>query len=92
MNQAQRDLFQVNGPVETSERATPIFVGNPEKVRSELLQMLAEAKAATTLPWDARRLRLYKTIFPQMSRWLPRDEAESLCQQFRAELLRLETI
>ena len=42
------------------------------------------------MPWEPRKVRLFRTIFPQMSQWLPDDEAKQLCLEFEAELARLE--
>lgn len=78
----QSDLF--------GEPAEPV-VGraDPDKVRAELLLVLAQVRAAKTLPWPAARLRYHQTVFPQMSRWLPADEAAQLCFEFEAEVRRL---
>jgi hypothetical protein len=40
--------------------------------------------------WDSARVRLYSTIFPQMTNWLPEEEAAQLRLDFEAELARLE--
>jgi hypothetical protein len=37
-----------------------------------------------------KRVRLYRTIFPQMTNWLPQEEAAQLCFEFETELARLE--
>ncbi|MDG4603108.1 MAG: hypothetical protein P9C48_12630 [Defluviicoccus sp.] len=79
----QHDLF--------AETPEPAWRPNPEKVRSRLRRILSEARASATLPWDAARLSLYRTIFPDMARWLPIDEAEALQNEFNAELARLCT-
>lgn len=79
---AQDELFE-DGPRENAVRA------NPEEVRAELLQLLAQARAAQTMPWDARELGYHQLVFPQMSRWLPADEAAQLCFEFEAEVKRL---
>jgi hypothetical protein len=42
------------------------------------------------MPWDKPRVSLYRTIFPQMTNWLPEDEGAQLCFEFEAELARLE--
>ena len=55
-----------------------------------MLRLIAEARAAETLPWDADDVRLYKKIVPQMVRWLPEEEAAQLCFEFEAEMKRLE--
>jgi hypothetical protein len=41
------------------------------------------------MPWEPRKVRLYRTIFPQMAGWLPDDEARQLNLAFEAELARL---
>ncbi|HET7334920.1 MAG TPA: hypothetical protein VFI93_07365 [Rhizomicrobium sp.] len=68
----------------------PVYRPDPDKVRSRLYKILGEARAAQTLPWEKTTLTLYRTIFPQMSGWLPEDEAKQLCFEFEAELVRLE--
>jgi hypothetical protein len=63
---------------------------DPESVRAELLGILAKARAAPAVPWDAREVSLYRVIFPQMANWLPAEEAAQLRLQFAAELARLQ--
>ncbi len=78
----QDDLFDEDRPEKQ-------YVADPEKVRMELLAVLAQAKAAQTMPWTREKLRYHQTVFPQMSRWLPDEEAAQLCFQFETELKRL---
>ena len=63
---------------------------DPASVRAELNDILAQARAAKTLPWTAARAALYRTIFPQMANWLPDKEAKRLRREFERELARLE--
>jgi hypothetical protein len=87
----QGDLFQQDEDDSLDEdRPTPVFRADPDEVRAELLQILADARAARTMPWDSEKVRLYRLIFPQMSNWLPREEAAQLCFEFETELTRLE--
>ena len=79
----QDDLFLENA-------APRDYRPDPDEVRAELHKILAEARAAERFPWDARRVRLYRTIFPQMATWLPDEEASQLRFDFEAELARLE--
>ena len=65
------------------------YRADPAKIRAELLGVLARAKAAADMPWTERELRYHQTVFPQMSRWLPEDEARQLCFEFETELKRL---
>ena len=85
----QGDLFGTDSDV-SGERETPTFYPDPDEVRAELQQILAEMRAAETMPWDARRVALYQTIFPQMTGCLPEAEAAQLRFDFDSELKRLK--
>ena len=63
---------------------------DPASVRTELNDLLAQARAAKVLPWPPARAALLRTIFPQMANWLPEDEARQLRFEFEAELKRLK--
>lgn len=69
---------------------TPVYQADPKEVRAELHKILAEAQAAKTMPWDASKVSLYRTIFPQMTNALPADEAAQLRFDFETEMERLE--
>lgn len=72
----QPDPFGFDQPeLFDAEAAPPVTYADPERVRARLWRIINEAKTAARLPWDARKLRLYRTIVPQMSLWLPDDEA-----------------
>jgi hypothetical protein len=86
----QGDLFGADKIDESEERETPTFYPDPDEVRAELQQILAEMRAAETMPWDARRVALYRTIFPQMTGCLPDEEAAQLRFAFMSELERLK--
>jgi hypothetical protein len=81
-NESQGDLF--------GTEPTPAYRPDPEKVRARLHKILAEARAARTLPWEPTTVSLYQTIFPQMAHWLPQDEGAQLCFEFETELERLK--
>jgi hypothetical protein len=83
VTESQSDLF--------GAEAIPTYRPDPGKVRARLHKILAEARAAQTSPWEPTRVSLYRTIFPQMTLWLPEDEAAHLRFEFEAELARLET-
>jgi hypothetical protein len=65
----------------------PAWKPNPDKVRARLHRLLAEARAARSL--EPSTLSLYRTIFPQMSLFLPEEEGAQLRLAFDAELERL---
>jgi hypothetical protein len=87
----QGDLFGNEGKDRSDEDfETPEYHADPEKVREELHRILSEARAARKMPWDPDRLSLYRTIFPQMTNWLPEEEAAQLRFDFENELARLK--
>lgn len=87
----QPDLFNPDpqGALFDEERAPAVYRDDAEKVRRQLLEVLAQVEKATSLPWSREKLRYHQTVFPQMSRWLPEEEAAQLRFAFDAELKRL---
>ena len=79
----QTDLFG-------EDAAPPAYRPDPDKVRARLHKILAEARAAQKSPWEPARASLYRTIFPQMTNWLPEDEGAQLRFEFEAEMARLK--
>ena len=86
------DMFSEDGQSDLfgAKENAPTYRPDPDKVRSRLHKILAEARAAQTFPWEPSRVSLYRTIFPQMALWLPEDESSQLCFDFETELARLE--
>jgi hypothetical protein len=87
----QRDLFDDHeqGDLLASERPPVVYRADPDKVRAKLRALVEEARAASRLPWDAEELRYHLTVVPQMSRWLPDEEAAQIRREFDAEIARL---
>ena len=88
----QQDLFETDSRPELFEAdAVPLaYRPEPDKVRARLHKILAEARAAEKLPWDADKVLLYRTIFPHMAGWLPQEEAAQLRFEFDLEMTRLK--
>jgi hypothetical protein len=87
----QGDLFGHDEQAELfEEQPTPVFRADPDDVRTELHKILLEARAAQKMPWKPNRVTLYRTIFPQMTNWLPEAEGAQLRFEFEVELARLE--
>jgi hypothetical protein len=87
----QLDLFGESQPeLPGFERTSAVYRADPDEVRAELLRVLAQARAAQNFPWDARRTLYWRTVFPQMTNWLPEEEAAQLRFQFDTEIRRLE--
>ena len=81
----QSEMFA--GP-EAPRAAGPIK-HTPDTIRAEMLRLLAEARAAATVPWPARELQSHRAMFPYMAEWLKGGEGDQLLMEFRAELDRL---
>jgi len=81
-SEAQADLFGVD--------SVPPYRPDADRIRARLERILAEARAAEALPWDAGRASLYRTIFPQMTLWLPEDEGAQYRLEFETEMERLQ--
>lgn len=92
LNRFQPDLFGEAQPDLFGAETPPpaVFRADPDKVRARLKAIVAEARAADILPWDREQLRLYRTIVPQMTLWLPQDEAAQWRFDFESEMERLE--
>jgi hypothetical protein len=90
----QPDLFShspAQGEMFADHRPPQNLLPDPADIRRRLLKMLGEARAAESKsPWDARKTRLYATIFPQMANWLPPEEADGLRAEFAAQIERFK--
>jgi hypothetical protein len=87
----QPDLFEAEAQPDLFGLETaPAYRPDHDKVRARLNKILAEAKAAKSLPWDPSRASLYRTIFPQMTLFLPEQEGAQFRFAFEAEMARLE--
>ncbi len=89
MARTRSSLFAKDQPDMFGTEPAPFYRPNEDKVRARLHKLLGEARAAQTLPWDRSTLSLYRTIFPQMSLFLPEGEGAQLRLAFEAELSRL---
>jgi hypothetical protein len=66
------------------------FVADTELIRRRLHALLAAARSAAVMPWSERDARMWQTVFPQMTEWLPDDEATQLRFEFMQEIERLK--
>ncbi|MDP2618844.1 MAG: hypothetical protein Q8P46_01485 [Hyphomicrobiales bacterium] len=65
-------------------------VPDPEDVRRRLKALLEKARSADKMPWSERDARMWQSVFPNMAKWLPQDEADQLCFEFAQEMQRLK--
>ena len=86
----QLNLFGETEPELPGAEETAALQVDPDKVRAELLRVPAEIRGAQTAPWDARRTLYWRTVFPQMTNWLPDEEGAQLRLAFEAEIRRLD--
>jgi hypothetical protein len=88
----QSDLFQdvTRSDLFGEDTPTPEYRADPDSVRAELYKILAEARASQRLPWEPKTVLLYRTVFPQMTNWLPEGEGAQLRFEFEMEIKRLE--
>ncbi len=69
------------------------FEPDLDEVRDDLRGILESARSVTAVSlWDRRTYLYNKTVFPQMSQWLPDDERDQLCFEFCKELERIELL
>lgn len=87
----QGDLFKSDPQLSLfSEEAGAVVVrADPDAVRVKLRRVIELARSSSAMPWDARRLRYWRTVVPQMSLWLPEDEAAQMRLAFQVEVERL---
>jgi hypothetical protein len=52
--------------------------------------LLAKARSTDKMPWSERDARMWQTVFPNIAKWLPADEAEQLRFEFAREMERLK--
>jgi hypothetical protein len=87
----QLDLFGESEPeLPGVDGPAGVYRADPDEVRAELLRVLAKMRAAQSFPWDARRTLYWRTVFPQMTNWLPDEEAAQLRFAFESEMRRLD--
>lgn len=85
------DQFSLFGDGDSRLQApAPKPVDHEATARARLSAVLSAARAARTMPWPEREARMWQTVFPQMTNWLPDDEAEQLRLEFAREIERLK--
>ncbi len=64
-------------------------IPDPESIRLRLRSLLDTVRSAEKMPWADRDARMWQTVFPNMAKWLPEDEANQLRFEFAQEIERL---
>ena len=84
---AQSSLFG-DGGMTPPARSTTV---DAQAIRRRLNRLLDTLQAADTMPLSDRDLRMWQTVVPNMSKWLPSSEAQAICTAFAQQLERLGT-
>ena len=87
---AQASLFGSEGDRLQAPEQT--FLPDPAVLRRRLHALLEKAKGAESMPWPERDARMWQTVFPNMTKWLPEDEANQLRFDFAREIDRLKAV
>ena len=82
----QASLFG-EGRMQAPKRET---APDPQVVRLPLHAILEKARSAEKMPWPERDAHMWQTVFPNMAKWLPDEEAEQLRFEFAQEIERLK--
>lgn len=87
----QGSLFgDASDRIPDSASDTVSYLPDPADIRRRLHAALETARAAATMPWEPRKARMWQTVFPQMTNWLPPEEADQLRFEFAREIERLK--
>ena len=60
-----------------------------QAIRERLGRLLETLRASETMPLSDRDVRMWRTVVPNMTRWLPDDEANAIRTEFAHEMERL---
>src|SRR3984893_14971262 len=83
---------QSSTPCGSTHRArpgSPRGRGEPFLLPDVWSESAGHPRPAVLPPWEPTRVSHYRTVFPQMTLWLPEDEAAQLRFEFERELARL---
>lgn len=86
MGRAPLDIFAADA--ELFGAPLPVYSSDPERVRARLRAVRDEMRNAGEHGPEPSRRRLLETIVPEMTLWLPEDEAGQFRQVFGAALAR----
>ena len=63
---------------------------DPEPIRRRLHNLVETIRTAQAMPWSERDARMWRTVVPNMIKWLPHDEGVAIREDFDREMQRLE--
>lgn len=65
---------------------------DPEPIRRRLRNLVETVRTAQAMPWSERDTRMWRTVVPNMTKWLPQDEGAAILEVFDREMQRLEAL
>lgn len=86
---SQPDLFGTQGDM-FGPPPQQSYAPSLATVRAEIKKVLDKAQIAKDMPWTPKEVAFWKTVFPQMTRWLPEEEGAKLRAAFMFEITRME--
>lgn len=85
---AQGSLFGDGGMAAPVRSSAP----NPEAIRRRLSRLLETLRVSETMPLSDKDIRMWQIVLPNMTRWLPDDEARAIQSELAKEIKRLGEI
>lgn len=76
-------------------RMTPqarVPTADVDAIRGRLDRLIGTLREATVMPLSDRDARMWRTVVPNMTKWLPEDEAEAVRAAFAREMERLGAV
>ena len=83
----QSNLFADGRMAPSAPQSTP----DSQALRGRLGRLLETLRTSQTMPLSDRDVRMWQTVVPNMTRWLPEDEANTIRSEFDSEMERLGT-
>ena len=71
--------------------AAPARTSAPDSqaIRGRLGRLLETLRESESMPLSDKDIRMWQTVVPNMTRWLPDDEADAIKSEFANEMERL---
>ena len=75
MSRSIKPTSSARSPICSARRRQQSYAPSLATVRAEVNKVLEKARIAKEMPWTAKEVAFWKTVFPQMTNWLPEEEA-----------------
>ena len=82
---AQGSLFGADRMAAPTGKLEP----DPQAIRERLGRLLDTLRGSDNMPLSDKDARMWRIVVPNMTRWLPDDEADAIRSEFASEMARL---